>query len=371
MPKAPAMARVQRLLIVKLSSLGDVVHALPVSAALGEAFPHLRLTWVVEERSAPLVLGNPYLHEVMVLPDDWHRLGAPGGLARWWRLRRELRRRRFDVALDLQGLTRSAALAWASGARWRFGWNYLRELAPLLVRRVKRVPRSVHVVDQLLDVARFLGAPAPRVRFPLRVSPEDAASAELLLHKAGIPTGQPFLAVNPTTGATPHKGPGVEQWVGLLALLAGEVGLPAVLVGGGQDRVLEQAILVRAKPRPISLVGRTTIGQLMAVLRRACLHVCGDTGSGHLAAALGTPVVSLFGRTDPARSAPYGQSDWALYHSEKCIPRCRRYRLGAPVNRENLCFQPPPSCLAAITPAEIVASIRRRLESLSGDTLAA
>jgi heptosyltransferase-1 len=355
------LRQVERLLIVKLSSIGDVVHALPVSAALGRAFPHLEITWLVEERSAPVVLGNPYLKDVMVLPDDWHDPLRAGVLKRWRDLARRLRERRFEVALDLQGLTRSAALVWASGARWRFGCDWLRELAPLLVQRVRRRRKSVHIVDQLLDVVRFLGAVPTGVHFPLHLSPADRAAADRLLEEAGLPRSEPFIVLNPTTGATPHKGLGAGRVVDLVDQLQSDIGLAVLLVGAANDRALAETILSQARIRPFSLVGRTTLRELMAVLHRAALHIAGDTGSGHLAAALDTPVVSIYGRTDPARSAPHGQERWALHHPERCAFLCRAYRAVARVNRVNVCFRPPPSCLAAVTPAEIVATVRRCL----------
>jgi ADP-heptose:LPS heptosyltransferase len=153
----------------------------------------------------------------------------------------------------------------------------------------------------------------------------------------------------------------VQQVVGLLERLDAEVGLPVVLVGGAGDRAQERAILAGAGHPAPSLVGRTTLRELMGVLRRAAVHIAGDTGSSHLAAALGTPVVSVFGRTDPARLAPYGQGRWALHHPERCSLLCRCYHALAPVNRNNLCFRTPSACLAAIRPAEIAATVQRCL----------
>src|SRR5579862_9115091 len=174
----PDMNRVRHVLIVKLSAIGDVVHALPISAALGDAFPHLELTWIVEELAAPIVQGNPYLKEVIVLPAAWRKQRVSMTSARRvLALARDLRSRRFDVALDLQGLSKSALVAWASGAPYRFGHDWLRELAPCLIQRIPRRPESLHIVDQFLDVARFLGAPVREVKFPLPISEEEALQA--------------------------------------------------------------------------------------------------------------------------------------------------------------------------------------------------
>jgi heptosyltransferase I len=358
LPVPPDMSQIERILIVKVSSLGDVVQALPVSAALGDAFPHVKLTWLVGEQAAPLVWGNPYLHEVIVIPGDWYRrLSAP------WRLialRRELQARRFDMAIDLQGLSPSALIAWLAGARHRFGWDWLRQFSHLLVQRVQRRPESVHVVDQLLDVARFLGAPVTSVKFPLPISQKDDTRALELLAHVGIESGQLFLAINPTDGAGGQKGWGVERFVDLLCKLERD-GLPVVLVGGPADRAIGKAIQARARPRPFNLIGTTTIMEMAAILRRAALHVCGDTGSAHVAAALGTSVVSIFGRSNPACLAPYGQVQGVVQQREQCAPVCRRYHETAPVNSPHSCLVGWPICLEAVTVAEVAAAVRKCL----------
>jgi heptosyltransferase-1 len=361
-PRRPDLRQLERVLIVKLSSIGDVVHALPVSAALGEAFPHLKLTWIVEERAAPIVRDNPYLHEVIVLQNDWHlRPLSRVSLRRFAALRRGLLARRFDLAIDLQGLTRSALLAWATGARYRLGCDWLRELAPLLVRRVRR-RKSVHIVDQLLDVARFLGAPVTRVRFPLHIPEADEASSRDLLAGVGIAPEEPFLAVNPTEGGYGRKGWGRQHLVALLRALACDGPLPAVLVGGAEDRELGDAIMTQVEPPPGNLIGRTSLKQLAAVLRHATVHVSADTGSAHIAAALGTPVVSIFGRTNPARLAPYGQAERVLHHREQCAIACRWYHRTAPLNCNQVCFAQSPACLAAVTVEEVATLVRRCLK---------
>jgi heptosyltransferase-1 len=356
------MRQLERVLIIKVSSIGDVVHALPVSAALGEAFPHLKLTWLVGEQAASMVQGNPYLHEVIVLPGDWQKrpfaLGTPG---RFLALRRELRARRFDLAIDLQGLLGTALFALACGARYRFGCDWLREGSHLLLTRIPRRPESIHIVDQMLDVARFLGAPATSVKFPLHISPEEDARALELLESVGIADRQEFLAVNPTEGGGPgHKGLGVERLTALFNELGRDGGPPIVLVGGNGDRALGEALLQLARPRPRDLIG-TTVKEMAAILRRAALHFAGDTGSAHIAAALGTPVVSIFGRSNPVRLAPYGQADWVVQRRGECAPVCRRYHETAPLNSEPRCFAPPPACMAALTVAEIAAAVRRCL----------
>jgi len=361
-PAPPDMRQVRRLLIVKLSSIGDVIHALPFGAALAEAHPGLEISWIVEEMSAPMVAGNPCLKEVIVLPQEWRvaRFSA-ASLRRFLALARSLRERRFDVAVDLQGLSKSALVAWASGAPRRYGWDWLRELAPLLLTRVPRRPESVHIIDQFLDVARFLGAEPGPARFPIHIPDEDHAAAEALLRQVGIPAGAPFMVVNPSSGGGGNKGWGAQRFAALLDALAPEPGLPAVTIGSRADLAEDSALRAACSRPPASLVGRTSLKQLAALLQRAAVHVCGDTGSAHLAAALGTPVVSLFGRSNPARLAPYGWEEFALHHREQCAAACRRFHGSAPVNSRQKCLEPPPRCLAAIPVDEVAHAVRRAL----------
>jgi heptosyltransferase-1 len=346
------------VLIVKLSAIGDVLYALPFSAALGEAFPHLKLTWIVEDRAAPLLVGNPYLHDVIVVPSDWYR--RPLAFATWQRffaLRRRLRARRFELVIDLQALSRSALVALAAGAPHRYGYDWLREVAPLFLTRVPRRPDSIHIVDQLLDVARFFGAPVREAQFPLHIPDEDEARALELLDSVGIDPSEPFLVMNPTGDAF-HKGWGAARYVALLDELAREESPPVVLMGGPEDRRVGGAIRAAAGRPPASLIGRTTLMQLAAVLRRAAVHLSGDTGSAHLAAVLGTPTVCIFGRNNPVRVAPYGRAGVVLHHREQCAAVCRRYHERAPLNSNQDCLAQPPACLAAVGVAEVARALR-------------
>ena len=366
MPSTPPDLRsIQRVLIVKMSAIGDVVHALPVSAALGRAYPHLEISWVVERNSYPMVEGNPFLKEVIQLPEDLktNRLSF-SSWKRFAEVRAMLRERRFDLAIDLQGLSKSAIVTWASGARYRYGQDWLRELAPWFETRIPRQPESIHIVDQLLDVARFFGARPDKVEFPLHIPETEDARAAELMKEAGIDPDRPYLVVNPSHGGGGHKGWRTEKYSTLLDEIAADPGVPALLVGSGADRGLAESIARGCADAPKSLVGRTNLKQLAAILKRSALHLCGDTGSAHIAAAVGTRVVTIFGRTDPDRLAPYGQGEWVIHHREQCAAPCRRFHETMPVNRKQKCLTPPPRCLDAVQVAEVAETVRRALKEI-------
>jgi len=357
----PDMRTVERVAIVKLSAIGDVVHALPVSAALKEAFPKIHLTWIVEQMSAPMVEGNPYLDEVIVLPARLRDRLSFTSLRGFAAVRSDLRAKRFDLALDLQGLSKSALVTWASGARYRFGQDWLRELAPLFETRIPRQPDSVHIVDQLLDTARFLGATVNAVKFPLHIPREAAEAARAMLKEAGVDPDSDYAVYNPSHGGGGFKGWSTEGFVDLIGEINSDPGVPAVLVGSKGDAEIAARISSESAVPITNLVGQTDLKQLAAILRGAALHVCGDTGSAHIAAAFRTPVVTIFGRTDPDRLAPYGFRDYVVHHRERCAPECRRFHQTAPLNRKQKCLSPPPRCMAAVTMPEVASMVRRAM----------
>ncbi len=356
------MDKVKRLLIIKLSSIGDVVHALPVSAAIGRNFPHIEITWVVEEMSAPVLAGNPYIKEVLTIPTQWKRSRWSFGTVRELAsLTRRLRARRFNVSIDLQGLSKSALLAYLSGAPIRLGYCWLREIAPLLEKPVPRHPESAHIVDQLLDVAEYLGAERAPVEFPLAVSPGNLSRAKVLLSQVAIDYRSPFIVVNPSDGGGGYKGLGADRIAVLIRRLHEESAVPVVLVGSAADQKVADQIIEQARFEVPSLVSMTTLAELIAILKLCSLHLSGDTGTAHIAAALGRPVISIFGRSNPDRLAPYGQLENVIVHRECCHSICKRFHETAPINSKQKCMAPPPSCLAAVTAEEVLAAVYRLL----------
>lgn len=339
--KPPDMMAVQRVLIIKMSALGDIIHALPVAAALGDAYPHLEISWFVEAPLAPLLTGNPYLKEVITLPKYRGRdLRSMHCLRDVGRHLRAVRHRRFDLTLDLQGLTKSATVAYASGAKLKFGYHWLRELARIVERPIPLRPESIHIVDQYLDVARFLGASVAKPTFPFHIPEEDREVVEGLLYAEGIGSNMPFVALNPASART-IKQWGTRRHAELSDALFTRYGLPSVLVTA--DMAIANEVVSAAKYPPVSLAGRTNLKQLACVLERSTIHVCGDTGSGHLAAALGRPVVSIIGPTDPERVCPFGQRANAISRREKCGATCDWRH----------CEFDHPRCLDAISVAEV------------------
>jgi heptosyltransferase I len=325
LPPAP------RVLIVKPSSLGDIVHALPVLAALRRQYPRAHIAWLASRAFAPLLEGHPLLDEVITF-DRRHygrMLRSLSALGAFLRFVRRLRSSRFDLVLDLQGLFRSGFLAWATGAPLRFGFADARELAWLFYTgRVPGRRRTHHAVDLNLRLAAALGLPADAPTFPLGLHAEELAAARRLLASApGRPVEQ-FTAVIP--GARwETKRWRADRLASLLDRLHADGYGPCVLLGAPDDREFSDEILAAAATRPIDLVGRTSLRELAAVLALARLVICHDSGPMHIAAALAKPLVAIFGPTNPARTGPYCQSARIIQLPLECVPcYARRCPLG-------------------------------------------
>jgi len=294
-----------RILIVRLSAIGDVIQTMPVACALRERFPQAFLAWAVEERAAALLDGHETLDELILLPRGW--LKSPGGV---WRLRHRLRSLRFDVAIDVQSLTKSALLARLSGARRRIGFGNPggRELSKWLNNQ--RVdPKSTHVVDRYLELLRPLGIESPAVRFQVPEREEDRAAAEKVLRQMGLDRG--FAIVNPGAG-WPSKLWPMERYAAVARHLGERRHIPSLVVWAGSTEQAMAEKVAKAAPESAHLAPPTSLTELAALARRARLFIGADTGPLHLAAAVGTPCVGLYGPWPAARHGPYGPQHVAL-----------------------------------------------------------
>jgi lipopolysaccharide heptosyltransferase I len=302
----------QRFLIVRLSSIGDIVHALPAVAALAETFPQAQIHWVVEKRHALLLDGNPYLHRIIALDTLEWRKHLTSSLT-WRDIRRgvdALRQTFYDAAFDFQGLWKSAIVSRLSRARERIGLAeaWMREpSAALLYTQKVAPPAHVHVVAENLAVVGRLGAHTRCWRFPLPWSDEDDAYVDAQLSAL---SARNFIIVNPG-GGWRSKCWSPQNYAGLIRQLEDGRSEQIVVTGSpAEERVIGEILRSAEAKRARYLP--TTLVQFIALARRACLLVGGDTGPLHLAAAVGTPIVGIYGPTDPVRNGPFAADDIAL-----------------------------------------------------------
>lgn len=307
-----------RLLIVRLSSLGDLVHTLPLVAALRRAFPEARLDWLVDERYAAFLDLVPVVDGRIVF-----RGTRTGGWRELGRLMASLRRARYDAALDVQGLLKSAVLARASGAARVVGFaaRHLREPSARVFYSETVDPGGArHVIEKNLALLSAFGVNGVPWQFPLA---PIASSAPAEARRAlGIGRSDPFVLLNPGAG-WPNKRWPPERFGAVAVHLRRRHGLPALVIWGPGEQALARAV-VDAAAGAATPAPATTLGDLVALARESALFVGGDTGPLHLAAAVGTPIVAIYGPTDPARNGPWHPWDLAVGRFHRC--RCRHQR---------------------------------------------
>jgi heptosyltransferase I len=303
----------QRFLLVRLGSLGDVIHALPAASALRDTFPDARIDWAIDPKWQRLLEGNPDLNEI--IPAD--RKSAAGIAATVSKLRAA----EYTCALDFQALYKSALLAFSCGAPRRIGFqsSYAREALASLLYTEQFNPRGPHKVDHNLTLAEAAGARLGTPRFPLQVRPEDdgRVAQELAHHNISD-----FYVLNPGGGWRSKCWP-PERYGELHRQIAAQYGWRGVVsFGPGEENLGQDVVCTAGIPPAVAIP--LELGPLMALLRRARLIVSADTGPLHLAAALGTPAVGLFGPTDPARNGPFGDTSISIRNPRNSETTYRR-----------------------------------------------
>lgn len=337
---APAPSR---FLLVRLGALGDIVHAIPVAAALRRAFPTAQIDWLVAARHREILEHVPVVDRRIALGGSGPGFGATV---------RQLRRARYDVAFDLQGLMKSAALARLSGARRIVGFSsrYLRERMAGLFYTAAFDPggggmyhprERAHVVQMNLGLLTAIGLPVEPAEFPLVCG--DSPPATEAAGRAGVP----YVVLNPGA-AWPNKRWPADRFAAVARALREQSGMASIVAWGPGEELLARAVVDEARDAAL-LAPKTSIGDLLSLLRGAALMIAGDTGPAHIAAALGTPIVGLYGPTRPSRNGPWAPDDITLSKDAEC--QCHHLRQ---CTRERM-------CVLDIEVADVVRAARRRL----------
>ena len=306
-----------RVLMVRLGAVGDVLRTLPAVHLLRQSFPGLHISWIVEDLSRELLLDHPDLNDVIRFPRAEMRDSArrpwrlPGRLRE---LRETLRARRFTVAIDAQGSFKSATVAALSGAPRRVGFapGLCREMSFLLTNEWVRLPVPwLNRVDRNLRLADALGARGDEVAMRLVEKAEEGRGAEQVLREVA-PGGAPVVILSPGTSQRQrHKMWPAASYARLAAILRGSAGaVPLISWGPGEERLA--AGVARDSGGAAVVAPRTGLRLLASLLRRAALFVGADTGPMHLAWGVGCPVIAVFGPTDPRLNAPLGPCDVVL-----------------------------------------------------------
>lgn len=319
------MQEVENILIIKLSSIGDVVHSLPFLEAIRNKFTHARIDWLVEEAASPILKGHSAIDRIIVSNrKSWQNkvfkgLGCISVLREAAQLFKEIRARRYDLVIDLQGLFRSGFLVGLSRGDRKIGMVGAREGGGLFLNeKPVSVDYEQHAADRYLEVAEYLGCNITARVGNIPVLDTDKTIVDEWINHNGAEK-RPLIAINPMA-RWKTKLWQKESFSTLADRLCNELSCRIVFTGSGQDRTIIDDISDRMEHRPINLAGQTSLKELAYLYSICNALVTTDTGPMHIAAAMGCRVIALFGPTDPLRTGPYGNRHEVIRSDIECSP---------------------------------------------------
>ena len=298
----------KNILIIKPSSLGDIVLALPALTALRKSYPDAKISWLIRPEFSKLLENHPHLNDIIIF--DRELLGKawfhPHAFTSLLSLIRRLRRSKFDAVVDLQGLFRTASLAWLSRCKKRFGIAKARELAHFFyTHRVDQDRKCIHLVDYYLKIVQTITASETQAQFIFPQAPDATDSVSSLLAENGIQSDN-YVVFIPGSAHRDKCWP-IQRFAVLADKISSQFHLSIVAAGTESERAIIENLKALANVPIANLAGRTSLSELNALLKAARLVISNDTGPGHIAAALAVPLVMIFGRSNPARVAPYAR----------------------------------------------------------------
>jgi lipopolysaccharide heptosyltransferase I len=304
----------KKILIVKPSSLGDVVHSLPFLNAIRETFPSSEIHWVIAKGLEDLLTGHPMIDKIWIINKDmWKKLSYIRDSVHELRIfMKGIKEEKYDIVIDLQGLLRSGIITLSTGSPLRVGFQEAREGSRFFYTHKIKGGKDVHAVDRYLKIAAFLGCAIDDICFPMPLSFESSV-------QAGLSLPEDYAVIAPGARWGTKRWP-PEKFGRLASLLP----LNTVVVGSKGDIDYAKKVLDLSKGKAVSLAGKTTLKALIEVIKGARFFVSNDSGPMHIAAALGIPVFAIFGPTDPERTGPYGKGHTVIRQDISCAPCFKR-----------------------------------------------
>ncbi|WP_300456964.1 glycosyltransferase family 9 protein [Desulfobacula sp.] len=300
---------VKKILIIKPSALGDIVHSLPFLASVKKKFPLAEIDWVVAHGLHTFLEGHPMINQLWVIKkDQWKK---PGHLARTLKeinaLRKGLKASGYDVSIDLSGLLRSGIITYLAGAKIKLGFKASDEGSPFFYTHKIHGSMNIHAIDRYMEIAGFMGCDTDTIDYPL--APYD-------------PTPPILRELPPQYGVmSPSAGKPANRWPAeKFGRLASKLTLPTVVIANAAEAGIAEQVVGHAKGNAISVAGRTSLKDLLALIAGASFFVCNDTGPMHIAAALNIPVFAIFGPANPVRTGPYGSIHTVIQKKMDCAP---------------------------------------------------
>lgn len=327
----------RKILIIKPSSLGDIVHSLPFLNALKACVPKAEIHWVVSRGLEGLLEGHPMIDRLIVIDKDmWKKISRTAATIREVRaLYRLLKGERYDLVIDLQGLLRSGLIAMATRAAERIGFSEAREGSRLFYTKRVRGGRDVHAVDRYLRIAESIGCGTGLPLFPFPLLKGDHSQVRDLKKTLGD-----YAVIVPGARWSTKVWP-AERFGSVAA------GLPwrSVVVGSAADAEIAERVVASSGGKALSLTGRTDLPELVDLMRGAKMVISNDSGPMHIAAGFSVPVVAVYGPTSPEKTGPYGLTSVVVQSGRGCVP-CFRRKCRA------------PRCMSDVTPEIVLEEVR-------------
>ncbi len=335
------------ILIVKLSAIGDVIHTLPSLVALRRLYPDAHITWVVEEEAADLVRNHPCLDRTLIFRrKSWMEKLKKRQFSSFRReagpFFSQLRDRRYDLVIDFHGLLKSSFVVFFSRGKRKLGYDSWQEMSRLFLNETIPEDMNKHAVDRYLDFPRHLGAKTGNPEFILPDQPEARLKSNEILNAYALEKKK-FIAVNPVA-LWDTKLWDDRKFARLADLITRCLNLPVVFTG--RDKELLDKITSKMATNGINIGGQTTLLELAGVYENALAVITTDSGPMHLASAVGTPVIALFGPTDPLRTGPYGQGHTVIRTGLSCSP-CLLKKCAT------------RQCMENITPEQVLEAVKK------------
>ncbi|MDR1695513.1 MAG: lipopolysaccharide heptosyltransferase II [Endomicrobium sp.] len=341
-----------KILIVQPSRIGDIVFSLPVLAAVKRKYPKAKISWIVDERCAELLEGNPYLDKIFI----WNRKRR--SLSYYSDLRRHLRKERFDLSIDLHGLFKSAMLVSLAGAKYKIAsssTNGMREMSWLFSKEIKNPDADAHCVERHMSAAQYIGC-GGETEYPITISQKDIDSVKekLKSENAGL---DKIIGIHPGGGWVSRRWD-PYKFAMLANRLKNDLGAEIVLVGGKEggssEKGLNEEITADAGVKITDMTGKFTLKELCAFFKICKVFVGNEAGPMHIATALGIPAVAILGPTNAKRTGPYKGNTKVIQHQVSCQP-CRNR------NCKN------PLCMRDITVEEVFNAVKEKMMRRGGE----
>lgn len=332
----------QKILIIKPSALGDIVHTLPVLDTIKRNYPHASVHWVVARGLHTFLEDHPLIDRLWIFDKEkWKRPGNfLSTIQELASFITGLRQERFDVSIDLSGLLRSGLITMAANARYKLGFKEAGEGSAFFYSHRIHGSMKIHAIDRYLKIAEAMGCRPGPVRYPL--APHDTPPA------IGKDLPKEYVVMTPSAGKEANRWPARR-----FGQLASQLDLPSLLIGGKSDQAVADEVVQHAGGKAISLAGQTSLKELIPIIGNAKYFITNDTGPMHIAAALAVPVFAIFGPANPIRTGPYGENHTVIREELPCSP----------------CYAWKPctnwQCMEAITVERVLAVIKEKEKKMT------